>query len=499
MNANEAVATVTHARGDAEFIFEPASGRRYSFRAFDDLTREIAEGLAVRGFSRGDRIGLLLDNGLECPALYLAAQRAGFTAVPIHPLLGDRDVAFLLAQARVRLLFHSPASFVRLPRFAEKGWDGESEAVGPGDCERLRGTCPRDLAPLGFDEVAEIIYTSGTTARPKGVARRLGAILGNAQAFAREVGIGPEHRFYANLAGASGPGLFNLFYIPYLAGAQVVVAGGFDARQAIDFWSGPEASGANAFWFVPSILSILRELDRGTRGIRYCREKVRLALCGTAPLPVSLRHAIQERYGFQIYESYGLTETLLLATNAPKRPVTDGSVGRLLPGVEIRLAKDGEILVRTPHLMAGYVGPDGRVEPPSVEDGFFRTGDVGTVVGEEIRLACRKKDIIIRGGFNLSPAAIEEVLLAHEGVAEAAVIGLPHDTQGEEVVAVVRLRGGHRWDEIRPGIERLARERLGRIQIPSHYIEMEDFPRSAGGKVQKSALRDLARERLRSC
>lgn len=495
-NAEEAIARISHAQGDAEFLLDLSSGRRYSFRAFDDLTREIASGLAARGLARGERIGLLLENGVECLGLYLAAHRAGFTVVPIHPLLNDRDVAYLLFQSGVRLLFHSPAFATRLPRLSGEGWNGAVEPVGPGDCERLRATRPQDLVPLAAEEVAEIVYTSGTTTRPKGVARRLGAILGNAEAFGQEIGIGPGHRFYANLPSASGPGLFNLFFIPYLAGAQVVVAGAFDVRQAMDFWSGPEASGANAFWFVPSILSLLRELDRGTRGARYAREKVRLALCGTAPLSASLRREIEGRYGFRIHESYGLTETLLLATHAPNRPVADGSVGRLLPGIEVRLAEDGEILVRTPHLMAGYIGADGRIEPPILEDGFFRTGDVGSVVDGEVHLADRKKDIIIRGGFNLSPAAIEEILLSHEGVAEAAVVGLLHDTQGEEVVAVIRIRPGRRWDEVRPGVERLARERLGRIQIPSYYLEVEDFPRSASGKIQKAVLRDLARERF---
>ena len=500
MNLQEVMAEATERHGDAMLLSEPSTGRHISYREFNRLVQEVASDLIRRNLARGDRVALLLENSIECAALFMGCMRAGITFVPIHPLLSDRDIIYLARQSGARALFHSSQFAGRIQALpldipadrrilAGKAWL-DAVAANPRSAGEARS--------LEGHEIAAIFYTSGTTARPKGVVHRLASLIGNGKAFAHDLGIRPEHRFYGNLAMGSIPGTLNLFLIPYLSGASIVIAQPFSGRQAIDFWSTPMAEGVNTFWFVPTILSILMELDRGETGAHYCRQNVLLALCGTAPLAPQLRHNFEKKYGIRIHESYGLSETFLLATNASSRPVLDGCAGQPLHGVEIRIdPKDGEVLVKTSYIMEGYLSETGTIDSPPLQDGFLATGDIGHTDAEgNIFLVGRKKDLIIRGGFNISPAAVEEVLLGSQHVAEASVVGQPHDVVGEEVIAVVRLKSGAEWILVQHELEALCREQLSPFQRPSRFLEIDVFPRNPAGKILKDRVRELVREKL---
>ena len=188
------------------------------------------------------------------------------------------------------------------------------------------------------------------------------------------------------------PGYYNLLILPYVAEASVVLANAFDARSAFNFWEPVRQHGVNTLWFVPTIMSILMEMDRASVGESLCRDQVRLALVGTAPLADQLRHDFESRYGITVYENYALSETLFITTNAPSRTVLDGSVGRSLPEVQVRIideagdplasGEEGEICVQTPVLFIGYHDP-AREQPDLFRrDDWFPAGDVGILSPE---------------------------------------------------------------------------------------------------------------------
>jgi acyl-CoA synthetase (AMP-forming)/AMP-acid ligase II len=199
-------------------------------------------------------------------------------------------------------------------------------------------------------------------------------------------------------------------------------------------------------------------------------------------------------------ESYGLSEILFIASNAAGGVRRSGTVGRLLEGVEVRFIgadgrdvtpEEGEIEVRTRFMMAGYLDYE-TLQPDEIDpDAWFPTGDIGCFDPDgALRITGRKKDLIIRGGINVSPRQVEECLLDHPAVSQAAVIGLPHDLYGEEVTAVLVLRPGRTLDEVKPELQQLCRERLSASAAPTRWVELPELPVSTTGKVQKNALRE---------
>jgi long-chain acyl-CoA synthetase len=391
--------------------------------------------------------------------------------------------------------------------------DGRGTKAAPGDVETwdVRSLkAGREVAPfqdVSPEDTMTIVYTSGTTARPVGVVHRIADMIDNARLFNRRLGIGPENRFYGILAMTYLGGYYNLLLLPYAGESSVVLANTFDVHSAVNFWRPAIEHGVNTLWLVPTIMSILLEMDRGKNGEEFCRERVRLGLVGTAPLPVPLLREFEKRYGLALFENYGLSETFFISTNAPSLPVLDGSVGRILPGVQVTIVdaqgrgvpygQEGEILVCTPYLMQGYYNPElGGPDPRSRED-WFPTGDIGILSATgDLFITGRKKDLVIRGGINISPAAIENVLHQHPAVAECAVVGIPHSLYGEDIAAVVRLAEGYEFAKAHPELLELCKANLSAIKQPSHLLEIEKFPHSSSGKIQKDKVRELLVHKL---
>ncbi len=521
MNAVEWLLDVPRRNADRAFLVDAISGETITFGGLYDAGLAVAADLRRRGLQRGDRVSIVLHNSGDFARLYFGCLYAGLVAVPVNPVFAPKEIDFILRHSGARLLVVSAETIERVDRsaLAEAGIallvlkDRRSTKEGPGGVEAwdLAGLKP-DPAFAPFrggspEDAMSIVYTSGTTARPVGVVHRIADMIDNARLFNRRLGIGPENRFYGILAMTYLGGYYNLLMLPYAGESSVVVANTFDARSAVNFWQPAAQHGVNTLWLVPTIMSILLEMDRGRDGERFCRDRVRLGLVGTAPLPVPLRREFEKRYGITLYENYGLSETFFISTNAPSLPVVDGSVGRLLPGVQVTIAdaqgkglpygQEGEILVCTPYLMQGYYNPEvGGPDPRSRED-WFPTGDIGVLTATgDLFITGRKKDLVIRGGINISPAAIENVLHQHPAVAECAVVGIPHALYGEDVAAVVRLAEGNEFAKVHSELLTLCKGNLGAIKQPSHILEIETFPHSSSGKIQKDKVRELLTHKL---
>jgi len=357
------------------------------------------------------------------------------------------------------------------------------------------------------EDTIAIVFTSGTTGRPTGVVHRIADLVNNSRLFNHRLGIGPDNRFYNVLAMAYLGGYYNLLLLPYVAGSSVVLAHAFDARAALRFWKAAEENGVNTLWLVPTIMAILMEMDRGHKGEEFCRENIRLCLAGTAPLPVKLRKNFEERYGLSVYENYGLCETLFISTNSPDLLVTDGCVGRVLRGVEVAVkdtdgkpvayGKEGEIYVSTPYLMEGRYDLETQQTSPADTDGFFPSGDIGVLTGAgDVFITGRKKDLIIRGGINISPAQIENVLYRHKAVLECATVGVFHEIYGEDIAVAVCLRKKHKLVDVRDELSSLLKAELGTIKQPAHIIEIDELPKSSTGKIQRNKVRTMLEHKL---
>jgi len=514
MTIREQVLDLVERNGDRVFLVDALTGQTMSYREFHLLACALGAELRARGLRRGDRLGVMLPNCRELAVLYFACLYAGATVVPINPNLSANDLRFIVSSCNPRLVV---ASVSLCERVAAAGSTpialatAQDPPVGAPMAAIDLAALPsstgfRPLEDVSADDLLVIVYTSGTTAKPKGLAHRIGGMFRNARAFAEQQGIDQDSRFYLTLSMAYMGGFYNLLILPFLHGASVVIDHVFDARSSLSFWDRARRHQANALWLAPTVMSILMKMDRGHVGEEFCRQSVRRSFVGFAPLPLKMKADFETRYGVQMIENYGLSETLFVTARSSARNSGTGYVGEVLPGIALRVVgedgsplpshADGEIQILTPDLMAGYLDEKGRLKEVNAGE-WFPTGDFGRLDETgALFVTGRKKDVIIRGGVNISPAAIEEVLLHVQGVVDAAVVSIPHELYGEDIVAVLKLEPGIELESTLDSIMEHARQDLAVHQQPARYVAIDDFPRTANGKVQKSELRELVLGKL---
>lgn len=513
MNKLRGIAEHVSAHASRPFLIDAVSGRAWSYGEFDRLSRDLAFRLWQLGLRRGERTLILLDNCPEFAALYFACLHLGAVAVPINPSLHRGDVDFLATHCGASLLVRSDGTNGSISPSAAETFERTLWIDSPDD--RLAGrtywsiedgplpesTDFRPMLDVDDRDPWTITFTSGTTSRPKGVTHRISSLLASAAAFNRSVGYTQSTRLYHMLPMAYMAGLLNTILCPFLAGGCIILDRPFDARLAMDFWRTPIRYQVNRLCLAPTMLSTILHLDRSAWGPEFSRKHIEAVSVCTAPLPASVKSGFESRYGAPALESYGLSETLFVSTNAAgdDRP---GSVGRLIDGVAIDVRDDdgkrlgpgesGEIFVHAPTNMIGYLDPATAQPDPLTAPDWFATGDVGHADADGfVFITGRKKDLIIRGGVNVSPRAVEEAILSHPGVRDVAVVGLPHELFGEEVVAVVAPATRGDWDSLRESLASHCREKLAETCRPSRFFEMPSLPRSSTGKVQKSNLRSM--------
>lgn len=519
MNILERLEQVFERYGNRTFLIDSLGDRSLTFRQFRLSAGHGADKLYGLGVRRHDRVVMVLHNSAEFASLYFSCLFLGATAVPVNPALHHSEIEFIIHNSGGKLVIYSPStaglvlpalqtakhpeSICLLPAHekerpapqAEKSWDPESlpesESIGIKSLEEVRP-----------DDLFSITFTSGTTGVPKGVAHRAESLLGNALLFDQELEITPENRFLHVFPMGYMAGFLNSLLCPFMAGASLVLSPAFNITTAIGFWRTVVKHQVNTLWVSPSMLSILLKMDRDPAGPSKCLENIKLILVSTETLPTQLKEDFEAKYGTRLLESYGLSELLLITANFPGLPGERGSVGRLLRSVRARIADDngqqvpegsaGEIMINTPHLMAGYLDFESGRPDPSTAPEWFPTGDVGFISGEgNLFITGRKKDLIIRGGINISPQVIEEVVLRHQWVEEAAAVGIADTSRGEQVVVALKPAAGKNLEDILLELEEICKYNLSRHALPDRFVEVEEIPRTRSGKIEKEKLRRM--------
>lgn len=510
LNALETILDVVMRQVDRPFLIDSLADRTLTYGQFHAGACSVASTLKQAGVKRRDRVAILLNNSAEFASLYFACLYLGATAVPVNPLLSGREIAFIIEHCGASRLVYEPSLEALVPDDVLQGglptltFQAQGSEQGGGelsldprlgaDFQPFEGVDPADLFSLSF--------TSGTTSQPKGVPHRIDRLFAAAGAFNEALGFGPHTRLYHVLTMAYMAGFLNTLLCPFLAGGSVVLGAAFEPTLALRFWEAPVRHQANTLWIVPTMAAALVKIDRDPRGPKHCEQGIERICIGTAPLPQQLRQDFEAKYGVRLLESYGLSEVLFVATDTAANPAPDGSVGPPLPGVQLRFVddaaqdlprgQDGEILIRTPFLMAGYLDYETSLPRPPDAEQWFSSGDVGHLSPHGLLfITGRKKDLIIRGGVNISPRVVEEALLASEDVVDAAVVGAPHTFYGEEVVAVIKLEQGRELEQVKPTLTALCKEQLSPLSVPARYVALDAFPVSSTGKVQKNKLREL--------
>jgi long-chain acyl-CoA synthetase len=518
MTIRETILDVVARREADVFPVDASTGREVTYGEFHRLACALAFDLHQRGVRKGDRVGVMVPNCCELAVLYFACIYLGAVIVPLNPALGKSDVQFIVASCKPALILAASScadsiksihsNVLILETSSDAGKDTQVR-LDSGHIRIDALPASNQFLPLetaDADDLIVIMYTSGTSAQPKGLAHKLGRMFRNASAFAGAQNVDQNSRFYLTLSMAYMGGFYNLLILPFLCGASVVVDHVFDARSSLHFWDKAKNNRVNTLWLAPTVLSILLRMDRGRTGEEFCRNSIRHAFVGFAPLPLKVKNEFEARYGVRLIENYGLSETLFVTARSQALVAGNGYVGEVLPGIKLRTVDDqgqpsapaasGEVQILTPDLMAGYLNADGQLL--ETDDGeWFVTGDVGYIDSHNsLFITGRKKDLIIRGGMNISPAAIEETLIQVAGVADAAVVSIPHELYGEDIVAVLKIEPGLELESVLDSVISHAKRNLAQHQQPARYITMDEFPRTANGKVQKARIRELVAEKL---
>ena len=460
-----------------------------TYQLLDAAVARAAGLLRAKGVGPGDRVGLQLPNVPYFPIVYHGALRLGAVVVPMNPLLKAREVAFHLSDAGAQILvaWHDFADAVR-PGSEEAG--AELILVAPGEFDELLGSSDAvaEVNERADDDAAVIIYTSGTTGTPKG-ATLTHANLASGAATARElVDAGPDFVGLATLPLFHVFGMNSVMNVTLVARGLLTLLPRFDARRALELI---ERDRATSFAGVPTMYTaLLHHPDRE----EFDLSTLDLCVSGGSALPVEVLRGFDEAFGAKVLEGYGLSETTGMGSfNVRDRERKPGSIGVPVGGTEIRLVDDedhdvepgepGELVMRGPFVMSGYWGRDDATEEV-MRGGWFHTGDIATVDEDGFYfIVDRKKDLIIRGGYNVYPREIEEQLYEHPAVREAAVVGVPHDELGEEVGAAVALADGADADP--DELRAFVKERVAAYKYPRVVWIVDELPKGPTGKILK--------------
>ncbi|MGH2748232.1 MAG: long-chain-fatty-acid--CoA ligase [Actinomycetota bacterium] len=465
-----------------------------TYGEMDAEADRVAAGLRALGVAHGDRVAIAMGNIPHFCYAYFGILRAGGIAVPLNPTLTARELGRILSDSGARVVLTAPPAEEAVADVAS-GVSTVDRVVSVSEWESALDGKDHADEETSADDVAVLAYTSGTTGEPKGAMLTHGNLVANLD---QQMAIPEAHVTRDDVLYLSLP-LFHIYGLNVTLGLMVMNAARgllierFEPVRALRLI---EERGVTVVFGAPPMYVAWV----GTPGAdQYDLSKVRLAVSGAAPLAIEVLEDFNNLFGIDIYEGYGLTETApTLTSNRMAGEPRAGSVGTPLAQVELRLVDDagkdvelgdpGEIVVRGPNVFKGYWGRDELTREAFLADGWFRTGDIA-VQDEEgyIYLVDRKRDLIIVSGFNVFPSEVEEALLEHPAVEQAAVIGAPHPHTGEAVRAYAVVAEGRRVGE-EELIEHV-RARLARFKCPESIELVDELPTLLTGKVLRRELR----------
>ncbi|MGE5473219.1 MAG: class I adenylate-forming enzyme family protein [Ignavibacteriales bacterium] len=464
-----------------EFIIDALRNESYKYKEFFGLAINCREILQSLGINKNDIVSFLLPNSMDLCLFYFAALSMQAVVAPIDPQKGEDEIKEILSITKSKIIISerdiNEYGAIKISDLKDRIYlENQSDNLDVFD-------------NIDYKKLYLISFTSGSTGVPKGVKNSFGNLFLTSTAFAKKFNFNKEHIFYHNLPMSYMAGILNTIFLPFISGSRIIIGERFSVASIMRFWAYPEKYRANVFWFTPTIISMLMKLDRGTKGIEYAKGKEIIGCAGTAPLNYKMKESFEDRYkGIKIYESYGLSELLFIASNSPFEKPLENSVGSLLEGAEVSFDEDGEILVNVPWMFLGYVNVE---TEPYFKSGKYKTGDIG--IFEEnglLRITGRKKDLIIRGGTNISPRKTEVFVSQYQCFDEFVILGMPDEILGEKTVCYYTDINNCFDDTKKNEINKNIIKKLGNDYRIDEFVKLEDIPKNPNGKIDKIIIKE---------
>ncbi len=449
--------------------------KEYTYKDILKNSFSIIDYLKKNNLIQGDRLLVSLDNSIEFVFLYFACMFGGFTIIPINKKLPQKDIDYIKDLTNPKMYIQSNFTIEE----QSNNQDFKLE-YNPG-------------------QVFSIFFTSGTTSKPKGVCHSVENMISNCKAFGELTNLDDRVRILHVLPMGYMAGFLNTILLPLLFGGSAVIAPQFNAGNSVLVWEYAIKYDINTVWLTPTMANLLARLNRNEDVPKWTGKNLKNIFVGTAPYPEATKKKFDQTFKVESLESYGMSELLFVSSNIKQNDCPQGSAGKILSGVDVKILQpekimsngnEGEIWIKSKYSFIGYLSDNGKSMVNPMENGWLSSGDYGFLdKNNYLFITGRTKDLIIHGGTNVSPKAIENVLLKYPDIFDAAVIGKPHSFWGEEVFAFIILNEENDFDK--NALLKYCKENLNEDAVPSSFKVLDSFPRSSTGKIKKNELREL--------
>lgn len=470
---------------DDVFVKDALNGKEYTYNTFFGRCFTLASLIKDKAYGKNHLV-LLMDNSIELMSCYFTSIILGRIATAIDPLKGEDEIMSIIDEIEDSFIIVDKVGGSKIAK-ADFVFSSSDFDKLPPMSDDVKQQITNIFEGIDFTKDYLLTFTSGTSGKTKGVRHSLNNLFSTAVAFNKEFGVDCENTFAHVMPMTYMAGILNSIFQPFVAGSSIVVLGRFSPMKAFTFWQDVEKYKVNTFWLSPSMLTILLKVAKHEVGQKYCKEHKTLFFIGTAPLHQSTRVEFEAKYPVKLYASYGLSETLFLSTETPETlALGGGNVGKLLDGVNYRFDNDGEFLVDVPWMYLGYTN-----EPTEnyFEDTSYKTGDLAKIENNILSIVGRKKDLIIKGGMNLSPALIEKVVSEIEGIDECAAFGALNSQKEESVILAYCLQNGYEGLKIEEIIHKSVLGVLGKNYMIDKFYNVSSIPKNINGKIDKNVLK----------
>ena len=444
------------------FVCDAKSDKWYTYREIWCEAYRIAVRIKK---DHSDGFVVMLENGIDLFVLYFAAMLSNKIIIPIDPHKAESEKQLIISENVGR-------------KIIEDARDLRDSSIYLAEISD--DTLINAIKTIDTKKDYMITYTSGSTGFPKGVRHNLENLFMAANSFGEAVGLDDRNTMCHVMPMSYMAGILNTILMPFLCGSKVILMPRFDVMSAVTFWRDVEKYDVNAFWLSPTMLNIIMTVDRKAVGKTYLSKIQPLFFIGTAPLYESIREKFERIYDVNLLQSYGLSETLFLSTEIPSKKSDTSAVGYVLPEVDISFDVDGQIKVRVPWMFLGYTND-------TTDDYFtenaYKTGDLGIYEDGLLFIIGRLKDLIIKGGMNISPKQIEDCILRKCNIKECAIAGVTIDDE-ERIICWYVCEGG--IDE--PELNRLVASDLGKHYTIDKFEKVDAIPKNINGKIDKKRL-----------
>ncbi len=448
---------------NAGFVYEVANKTEFTY---GQIWSNACKYIDIYGLKDKKEIAVIWENGAELLTMYFACMFSNTMIIPIDPQKAKPEVNSILAN-------HVAITAL-----------GEEDKTPISKDEVVDEPYIREcILAVDVEKPYMITYTSGSTGQAKGVIHSLENLFLAGDVFGREVGFSEESRVCHTMPMTYMAGILNTIFMPLVMKSKIVIFPRFSVMTAVTFWREVERNQVNTFWLSPSMLNILMTVDRKGKAAEYLKNTETIFCIGTAPLYPQVKQAFEEKYGVELLPSYGLSETLFISTKVKGENTQSNSVGKVLPEVDLHFSETEEIYLDVPWMFLGYSNED----TSEYFDGkYYMSGDLGEIAEGQLYITGRKKDLIIRGGMNISPKQIEEVVLSTENVAECCVSSIVKNSE-ERIICWCKVNTPTENEGTE--LNALIIERLGKAFKVDRFVYVEEIPKNLNGKVDKEKLK----------